>query len=84
MSMSINNNKSKNNIINPIGIKSQQFYEVSKPDFLVTLKKENLIKNLSKKMNLPSQINNKNIKDKSINNNDEIELCDYPNNKNYS
>ena len=84
MSMSINNNKSKNNIINPIGIKSQQFYEVSKPDFLVNLKKENLIKNLSKKMNLPSQIKNKNIKEKSINNMDEIELSDFPNNKNYS
>ena len=84
MSMSINNNKSKNNIINPIGIKSQQFYEVSKPDFLVTLKKENLIKNLSKKMNMPSQINNKNIKEKAINNNDEIELSDFPDNKNSS
>ena len=47
--MSVNNSGRKNHIINPIRLKSKQFFEVSKPDFLVTLDTEKLFKSISKK-----------------------------------
>ena len=52
--MSVNNSGRKNHIINLFLLKSKQFFEVSKPDFLVTLDTEKLFKSISKKTNTPN------------------------------
>ena len=83
--MSVNNSGRKNHIINPIRLKSKQFFEVSKPDFLVTLDTEKLFKSISKKTNTPSKLKNKNhFRQKSINNTEEFDLSNYPEYKNIS
>ena len=83
--MSVNNSGRKNHIINPIRLKSRQFFEVSKPDFLVTLDTEKLFKSISKKTNTPSKLKNKNhFRQKSINNTEDFDLSNYPDYKNIS
>ena len=84
--MSANNNSRKNYIINPIRLKSRQFFEVSKPDFLITLDTEKLFKSISKKQNnSPNTIKcNIHLKQKSINNTEEIDSSNYPVKKNIS
>ena len=52
--MYVNNSSRKNHLINPISVKSKQFFEVSKPDFLMTLDTEKLFKSISKKTNTPN------------------------------
>ena len=82
--MSVNNNARKNYIINPIRLKSRQFFEASKPDFLTTLDTEKLFQSISKnKNNTPSKIKcNIHLRQKS--NTEEIDFSNYPDNKNKS
>ena len=78
--MSANNNSRKNYINKPIRLKSRQFFEVSKPDFLITLDTEKLFKSISKKQNNTHNTIKCNIhlKQKSINNTEEIHSSNYP------
>ena len=82
--MSANNNSRKNYINKPIRLKSRQFFEVSKPDFLITLDTEKLFKSISKKQNNTHNTIKCNIhlKQKSINNTEDIDSSNYPDKKN--